>query len=381
MVAWRERFHAAFYTSVLMGAVLARAYNEPFFPNHITGRDTKSEQCRGKILDKLKVNGRNIEPGRGRPRLRLDTEEVEYLTRFPVYDLGGDLEAKRSVFEPFTRWLVETRLEELHLEPRQTRFVLNKAKLLSLTGRDGQGPEMTNWPGPETWGRKSSWSNYKAGEVLWVVMQTLHLFEFLCCAGFENEQHATGQGRHLDICNCPDRNYAPSKGPTANVVLFGVFRGEKVSTPKKSSLSKKGSLRASVLALPEELNFIDIPEVLEVLYLESSPNLTSSGPATPPPLQFYEFLLWDKFDMMFGLRVFGEHDGAFQDYFGFVSRATIFANGFEYEPARSWYDCTNGSEILATYDGSVIRYHAPGVVFDFPRRWERYTRPRAVYET
>lgn len=142
---------------------------------------------------------------------------------------------------------------------------------------------MTNWAGPKTWAQKFQGSNIQATEVLWAKMQSLHIFEFLCCAGFDNADCHAGQGRHLAIGNCHGCGYAPSISRTSNVVLFGVFRGEEVPMPRRVDLSKKSSSRARTLDLVAELNTIDIPKALEVLYLQSGiPNRTPTGPTTPP---------------------------------------------------------------------------------------------------
>ena len=100
MGIWRERFHAAAYTTLLMGAVLARAYNQPFYLDmtQTSPSDEEADAYRCKLSDLM----RKASVSRGRYlELGIKDEEREYLRRFPVFDLNDELEAQKETFSPF----------------------------------------------------------------------------------------------------------------------------------------------------------------------------------------------------------------------------------------------------------------------------------------
>jgi hypothetical protein len=98
---WRERFDIAAYTSLLFGAVFARAYNLPFFGN------STSPGWR-RILE--------LSPRRDD---RSWEAEVESFTRqFPAYDLLGTLTAQDKLFGPIADWFLSSTLKELQEDAR-----------------------------------------------------------------------------------------------------------------------------------------------------------------------------------------------------------------------------------------------------------------------
>ena len=116
----------------------------------------------------------------------------------------------------------------------------------------------------------------------------------------------------------------------------------------------------SVVTVPPPV--LDIPLVLEDLYLRSGiPNTIDGHYNTPPPpLQLFTFTLRHHFNLQFHLDAFSTDYRDEQDYYGFKSRATIFANDRERVPERGWCDYTNGTEFLVEYQPGWLSFESDG---------------------
>lgn len=390
MGIWRERFHAAAYTTLLMGAVLARAYNQPFYPDmtQTSPSDEEADAYRCKLSDLM----RKASVSRGRYlELGINDEEREYLRRFPVFDLNDELEAQKETFSPFIEWFIKaTVLKHRAGPPLLSRDLLrDEVRAANRLERPGDGmgyvlpTECTMRTWPET-GGMSQWftgGSPEEGEaVLWLIMQSIHMFEFiLTCMVNSDGQRRFGRRWVKDA-----GSFSGKKTRTAKVVLFGVFQVEEILMPDDVTDSAGQQLLAhtprSPVTVPPPV--LDIPLVLEDLYLRSGiPNTIESDYNTPPPpLQLFTFTLRHHFDLQFHLAAFTTDYRDEQDYHRFKSRATIFANDRELVPEREWGDYTNGTEYLVEYQPGWLSFESDGYNNYYPGVTPRTFLPICYHE-
>lgn len=189
MGIWRERFHAAAYTTLLMGAVLSRAYNQPFYPDTTptSPSDEEADECREELVDLMCKASVNRNP---RLILRIQEEEREYLRRFPVFDLNDQLKGQKETFGPLIEWLIKTTILRHQAGPTLLsrdllRDEVKAANSLEEAG-DGMGYALPTECLMEHWPRTGGISQWFTGgspaegeAVLWLIMQSIHMFEFI----------------------------------------------------------------------------------------------------------------------------------------------------------------------------------------------------------
>ena len=122
--------------------------------------------------------------------------------------------------------------------------------------------------------------------MIWLLMQSIHMFEFiLSCIANGDGKRRLGRG--------PSEN-APSfsgKTRTANVVLFGIFQAENIAMSDNILDAVHQQLlahdpRPSDEAASVSPPNLDIPLILEELYMRSGiPNTDPGSPLPPSPLQ------------------------------------------------------------------------------------------------
>ncbi len=364
----RERFHAAAYTTLLMGAVLARAYNQPFYPDvtRTSPSDEEARKCRKTLFDLM----RKASVSRwSYSFLGVEEEEREYLRRFPVFDLNDELRGQKETFGLFIEWFINsTILKHRARPPLFSGDILRNEVRAKSSGEhlgDGMGEflptdcEMYNWP--ET-GVMTQWftggSPDEGEAVLWLIMQSIHMFEFILTCMTNSD----GQ-RRLGRRWVRDAGSFSGKTRTAKVVLFGVFQAEEVVMPDDVTESAGQQLLAhcpqtAATVVPPVL---DIPLVLDDLYLRSGIPNKIDGPAIkhntpPPPLQLFTFILRHHFNLQFDLGFFETDWRDPQDYHRFKSLATIFANDREQVPGGDRPGYTNGSEFVAEYRPDLLSF-------------------------
>jgi hypothetical protein len=370
MAIWRARFHAAAYTTLLMGAVLSRAYNQPF----TSPSDEEADECRRKLFDLM----RKASVSRGwYSYLEIGKEEREYLRRFPIFDLNDELEGQKDIFSPFIEWFIKSSILKYQAgpPPLSRDLLRDEVKVvydLEVPG-DGMGralpTECSMEKRPAT-GGISQWftggSPAEGEAVLWLIMQSIHIFEFiLTCIVNSDGQRRLGRRWLKDA-----GSFSSKKTRTTKVVLFGIFQAEEILMPDDVTDSASQQL----LAYPPNTStttsppVLDIPLVLEDLYLRSGiPNTIDGRYNTPPPpLQLLTFALRHHFNLQFHLEAFTTHYRDDQDYYYFKNRATIFANDVELVPDRDWCDYTNGTEFLVEYQPGFLSFEldrdrGPGV--------------------
>ena len=366
MGLWRERFHGAAYTTFLMGAVLARAYNQPFYPD-ITQASPPYEEADGyrcKLFDLM----RKASVSRGwSSYLEIREEEREYLRRFPVFDLNDELKAQKEIFSPFIEWFIKSTIVKHRTAPPSlsrdlSRDEVREENSLDELG-DGMGYALPTECSMGTWPEAGGISQWFTGgspdegeAVLWLIMQTIHMFEFiLTCIVNSDGQRRLGR-RWVKNAG----SFSGKKTRTAKIVLFGIFQVEEILMPDDVTNSAGQQLLAhtprSPVTIPPPV--LDIPLVLEDLYLRSGiPNtINRHYNIPPPPLQLFTFTLRHHFNLQFHLGAFCTDYGDEQDYHRFKSRATIFANDRGQVPERDWCDYTNGTEFLVEYQPGWLSF-------------------------
>jgi hypothetical protein len=287
---WRERFDTAVYTSLLLGAVLTRAYFLPFL------NETASPA-------KLSLLGRfTNDPFVGFNGPYLSQPEVKYLVRsFAAYDFLGTFTHQDLAFDSTADWFVHATLKDLEgTDPPSSAlsylaFQNKERKLFHIS------PRSRIWP----WDKALS-SHYTRGPpsegdaLSAAIMRAYEMVTFLLrCAVAA-----------LDVPTWPrpsirSENYTPPLSMrTAKVVLFGIFQAETIQMPAVISDIPSCPLVAFKIAPSNTVS--DIAGVLGWLHIALVEDSTGSyyplhqydadnvhsGPTMPsPPIQFFAFML------------------------------------------------------------------------------------------
>ena len=383
MEVWKLRFHKAVYTTLLLGALLAGAYHKPFLDAEDDGQGGGPEmaaaesqalfQRRKKFLRKI-LRFQNDYTVRG---FELWATDIEYLRHFPAYDFNGSVEKKEEAFGTVASWLVVSTLTDLRRSsPRLTRCA---SRSIQGHRRYLSHAQATRGDQPFTFSDHVEGTEAEAENVLWLIMQIIHIFEFLQLC-FVNHDGREGFSRGEESAEALSMR---AKKRTVIVVLFGIFQVEEITLPDRIEDAVEYSLLArpiSPSALPGQdegrhilrpIPSLDFPLIWETLYLWSGiPNHDGDFPTPPPPLQFFTFLLQKYFNLRFTPEMWDVSDRDFyQAYREFKARATLFSNGFEMVSHRRWPDCTNGTEYLVTYSPPALRYEELRLN---PRTYEEY---------
>jgi hypothetical protein len=285
---WRENFDTAVYTSLLLGAILSRAHNLPFFSK-------TASPARLRLLERFREY-----PSLGFNGRDLSQLEVNYLVQnFAPYDLLGTLTRQEVAFNSAADWFVQAALEELENSPpgppsdvlTYQAFQNKERKLFNISRRS------RIWP----WDRSLS-SRYirhgahnNEGEAVFAeTMRAIEMMTFLLRCAITT----------LDVPAWPrpgirsaDYN-PPTRMRTAKVVLLGIFRPEKIQMPYSASDSSSGPLVARQVESQSPVS--DISGVLGWLHIVLTEDPVFSGAYYPPdswtciptpPTQFFAFLL------------------------------------------------------------------------------------------
>ena len=433
MRVWTERFHTAAYTSLLMGAVFARAYNEPFYPENLDATTSSLKtKLRGELWDLMREASLD---GYRRPTIYIEHDMREYMRQFPVYDLNDELGGQKKAFGLFIEWFIRSTLLEYNettpipalRDPSRPAVQL---ELDSLDAAFDRGEEIDRnidrpsnaymwWHEDGTWlsklfdPTKFAGSSTEVETVVWAAMQAIHMFEFIltCISNLDGKCRFGRSTMRFDINNLEKTKdlvstsltptnmwmrMSPPKTATVKVVLFGIFQAEEIvmqldvksplllrlfarsppASVSSPSLSPSPSLYPDIVGRVNEL--LDIPLVLDALYNYSGiPNRNHGRNTPPPPLQIFTFLLKHHFNLQFDDGMFITPLDVPQDYWLFKRRATIFANGPELVSERSALDYTNGMEFLIPYLPPLFSYTDPansGEMIEHylgnPRTWE-----------
>ncbi|KAL2165638.1 hypothetical protein VTG60DRAFT_4071 [Thermothelomyces hinnuleus] len=297
------RFHCAMYRVLVAGAVLTRAYLEPLFLAPVQGPPGFLHRLTGLSWDDEHELG------------GLHQEDIEYLERFPLYDLEAGQEKWEPAFGDLATWL---------LEDIETTFTKVKP------------PKFPRMPmGAEDLGRLQ--------EVTFFLAAYDHILDKL----FNKYLPHPGIDEDVRLEMTPPP--FPGRVRKVSVAMFGIFRPEEVSMPERVEDSSSCFLINEPLALKEQRTptsqdsqvpdcvspwTADVRMVLEILHNQSGrPNLRngypSPAPPPPPPFRFIEFLLAKFFKARFEDDLFDEDSPYhhFQDYqLGFLQNPDLFGD-------------------------------------------------------
>jgi hypothetical protein len=163
----RECFHSTAYTSLLLGAAFARAYNLPFLDG--TPFSTEVQFRHG-----------------GAPWFQLDDvgrAGLKHLIHeYPAYDLMGTLTCQDQLFGPILDWFVRSSLQE-H-KGRASGPLSELASYLAFhkqpTKLFGISPRSNIWPWDKSLPSKYSGGSQEEGEAIFAaVMRAIDMIDFL----------------------------------------------------------------------------------------------------------------------------------------------------------------------------------------------------------
>ncbi len=258
-VRMRDRFHIGMYRALLAGAVLTREYLEPLF--------LASEQGPPGFLGRF-WNG--LGEDENAELLSLTQADVEYLVRFPVYDLEAGQEKWEPAFGELARWL---------LDDIETTFTTVSPR--SLSGEAKLDAEQVG----------------RLQEVTFFLAAAEHLMDKLF---------------HKVICLPPDEDPAdeddvpppfPGRVRKVTVAAFGIFLLEEVTMPEKVEDASNCFLvneppvreqdgQVGVDCQTPTPWTADVRWVLQILHKQAGfPNLRNGYPSPPPGLRFLDFVL------------------------------------------------------------------------------------------
>ncbi|KAH8593555.1 hypothetical protein B0O99DRAFT_626577 [Bisporella sp. PMI_857] len=274
--AWKNRFYRAMYRLLLAGAVLARAYTEPFYQAQNDGLTDFLKHFERKDLG----DADNEDGG-------FKGEYADYLRKFPVYNFDifdnsnvGKWKYREydNLLGPFSSWLVED--ANLRAPPPE--------KNPTLSDSHNFGPH----------GKK----------LLEDLMCLLVAYEHLACK-FTNNTDESSMGRYPN-----KRIPSPSKrnARKVTIILFGVFQVEQITMPADITETKNFLLTAEShpdLHTKDGALFgvFDIPAVINGLESEGRRrDLTGSEEHRSPPATFelWHFTLRKYLNLGFSERAF-----------------------------------------------------------------------------
>lgn len=305
-----RRFHCAVYRVLFAGAVLAPAYLEPLFLAPAEGPPGFLRR-----LSDLRVDlAQNLDG--------LIQADIEYLERFPVYDL----EAGQEMWEPAFGHLASRLFDDI-----ENIFAKTETEEAS----------------------KYSLQNISAGElarlqeITFFLAAYQHIMDKLFNTTRFQPLHPAADVFDIDI----DISYMgpllppyiPGGKRKVTIVMFGMFRPEVVLMPETVEHSSRCYLVNEPLVPKEQWApanqdgqvadyvspcAVDIRWVLEIVHKRSGrPNLRNRCPSPPPPLRFIEFVLAKEFKTKFKDGLFDRVSSAYykQNYLvGFLENANLF---------------------------------------------------------
>lgn len=275
---WSENFHIATYRALIMGAVLSRSYQHPFF---------SPEKPEG-FLDHFT---KDFNEGNGSEDLTL--KDSRYLCKFPVYDLEA-YDNMGPAFGTLTDWLLED----------------CKSQIIARDNADLEE------------------SNNSQGPLFREIARIMVIYSHFC-NGVNGAYFQYPDFAHLD----PDFEFVELSGPTrtVHIVPMGDFQIHEVKMP--ASIEAVDTMLPYIRQLPSiqgpKIPMLSV--VLQGLYTKSGrPNCRNPGPfgghpSPEPPLQIFEFILRKQFGFVFESSAF-EIGYTEQPWKRFCEDGDIFGN-------------------------------------------------------
>jgi len=345
MGEWRECVHRAIYRGLLAGAVLSRAYNEPF---HQLGDAADPSDLKRRRLNTLGQSS------------RVSPSEVRYLKEFAVYNRDATADAEDAVFGPFADWLIEDILargdkdsfsrgfRDRHNQARSCRFYAYPP-----------------WTCPIDRGDYGGRSHADAHFVVLGLMQMMWASEHVTAAMLRNHSPLDYERFGLDNLAWKIAQRHADSHPEEGkqdlikvpVVLFGVFQTEEIAVPKNVRFEKRPLLQASPAyrdpSQREDERTCAGAHVRTILHNIGFNDIHNTDFRKPPLLlKFFEYVLRRDFNLQIRQNSFRHHfSPRFGGYDDFINSFKLFALEGE-DPKGPQYDLADGLEMLEIYNHS-----------------------------
>jgi hypothetical protein len=282
-----DRFHYAVYRVLVAGAVLTREYLEPLF-----SASAQAHAPPGFLHRLTGLGGNEVQNFD-----ELTQKDVEYLERFPVYDLEAGQAKWAPAFGELASWLVGD------IETTFTNVKPPKTPTLGMSAEElGRLQEVTFF---------------------------LAAYELVTDKLFNSSPVYPDSDDDPAFETIPPP--LPGRARKVPIAMFGLFRPEAVSMPARVEDSSSCYLINECLVSEEQPALspwtADLRRVLEVLHKQSGrPNLRNGYASPPPALRFVEFVLAKFFRARFRDGLFDEesprHMGGYR--IGFLQDPNLF---------------------------------------------------------
>ena len=283
MLQFRDRFHRAVYRVFLAGAVLYRAFNEPF---DLARRKQGNEAFLNFSTGEFEIDEDNF------PKIRypISAEDIEYLRTFAVYNFDAEDDSDVGRWRDETYNLLFGPLSKYLVDDGEARG-LQKDREVQESGTVYEEDEYAESDfGPGVQGSIEE------------IMLLIGAYEQLI-PQITNADGARSQGRQQR----PSEEFGGERTRTITVIIFGIFALEEIcmptvveesgnsiliarpyhSQPQKENTQDRNSFETSGKAL---YTHVDIPHVIQRLFCASRrPNRQDGYPIPPPDYQLFVF--------------------------------------------------------------------------------------------
>lgn len=282
---WKENFHRTFYTYLVVGAYLARAYMEPF---HGAIEDSPPKFLHAFEMWHNQISGGYYQNGEWLPDPKILPLESEYLKGFPVYNLDG-AEPLDSSYEHLSKWLIqqtETRILEIPAGDPKSKHQYYDANLEQVQIR----------------------------EVLQIIFIHYQMARSMGHLGMKFVSNSNGQMGYSRHRNPKPESIRPfDKTRKVTVIFFGIFQPETISTPAVIPYSDAAPdslgiplVRLHAESIPRAKPGPQLPDIAMVLSAMSD-DLHMEQPLVSyyiSPLIFVSYIFKKHFGLKFGDEAF-----------------------------------------------------------------------------
>jgi hypothetical protein len=320
MPEWREGVHRGIYRTLLAGAVLSGAYNEPFF---------KAEEAKGN------GGGSTALANVGQSCI-LSAAELNYFEGFAAYNVASTADAEEAMFGPLGIWLVGDALAKDGRESCADHFANGTGRAALCQGEDIRCPIGRATDGNVRLSHSDAHLALLAAlRMFWLVVHIQAAVARLYTP-FDSSKFgaspwkwpARDEQREVE-------EVAPVEVP---VVFFGVFQAEVVyvsrnqkkpyllAFPLRQQATDEGAVWERTPTFAQNAG-IHIRQTLRWIQYESGRPNTFGGSAYAPPLllKFFEYLLREHFEMQFREMAFTDLWGTEQPFLEFIDSFKLFA--------------------------------------------------------
>ncbi|KAH0421494.1 hypothetical protein CcaCcLH18_13392 [Colletotrichum camelliae] len=262
--AWTERFHRSAYRIFVAGAMLSRAYHEPFFREDSSAKDGFVDAYVAEFdLVKACNEEHDVDCSECPPLGNMqDSLQQEYLKQFVVYDPEdfevGNLDRQTAVFGAFAEWV----MHETDIRAESETY---------------------------TQVRRNPFDNTTIARI-WNVSQLNAAYEHITSKIVSAPGHYCRNHQSQTYLRFAEE---PTATRTATVVMFGSFSPEEITMPACIADAKDSVLLARKIGRRREQDPSLLLDLVFEPFFATSPGRgrRAGHPSPPPPLQLFEFML------------------------------------------------------------------------------------------